>query len=422
MPTDFAEKRRKERRPAEGLTTKLEEANETNGENTMKRSGAVICAFLLFAACTWAQVQEITIGVSLDVTGTGASLGSPGQNALLLAPHVLGGQKVRYILLDNASDPATEVQNVKRLISEDNVDVILGPSTTPSTIGAIETIASAKVPMITFGSTTRLVFPMDAQKKWVFKTTPNDDIFCTALVDEMVRKGVKTLSIIAVNDPYGESWINIMTQEAAPRGIKILTVEKWNRTDPSATAEALRAMSDHPDAIAVAAVGTAAVTPSKALTQLGYKGIIFHCGGMVNPDFLRVGGSAVEGIYSPSPPLIVSAQLPNGYPTKKPGLAFIKLYEAKYGPGSISQYAGHPWDAIKLLEVAIPIAIKKGKPGTVEFREALRDALENDIHNVAGVQAVYNMTPEDHSGIDQRGMVMVKVVNGAWKLESYTKY
>ena len=115
---------------------------------------------------------------------------------------------------------------------------------------------------------------------------------------------------------------------------------------------------------------------------------------------------------------MVSEQLPDGYPTKKKGVAFLKLYEAKYGPGSISQYAGHVWDAIKMLDMAIPVAIKKGKPGTVEFREALRDAMENDMHNVVGVQAVYNMTPADHTGIDQRGMVMVKVVNGAWKLES----
>ena len=199
-------------------------------------------------------------------------------------------------------------------------------------------------------------------------------------------------------------------------------MEKFNRDDPSATAEALHAMSSHPDAIAIAAVGTAADTPSKALSQLGYKGMIYLTGGAVNADFIRVGGSAVEGIYSPSPPMMVSEQLPNGYPTKKTGVAFLKLYESKYGPGSISHYAGHVWDAIKLLDVAIPIAIKKGKPGTVEFREALRDALENDIHNVVGVQAVYNMTPEDHSGIDQRGMVMVKVVNGAWKLVSYPKY
>ena len=207
-------------------------------------------------------------------------------------------------------------------------------------LAVIETIAEAKVPMITFGSTTRLVYPMNAQKKWVFKTTPNDNIYCTALVDEMVRKGVKTLGMIAVNDPYGESWTDIITQEAAAKGIKITSVEKFDRDDPSATAEALHAMSSHPDAIAVAAVGTAADTPSKALYQLGYKGLIFHAGGMVNADFLRVGGSAVEGIYSPSPPMVVSEQLPNGYPTKKTGVAFLKLYESKYGTGSISQYAG----------------------------------------------------------------------------------
>jgi branched-chain amino acid transport system substrate-binding protein len=388
----------------------------------MKRLAAIICAFLLFASYTWAQTKEITIGVDFSTTGPSASLGIPNQNAILLAPHVLGGQKVRYIFLDDASDPATAVQNMKRLISQDNVDIILGPSVTPTTIGAIETIAAAKVPMITLGSTSRLVLPMDAQKKWVFKTTANDNIYCTALVNEMAKKGVKTMGMIAVNDPYGESWTNIITQEAAAKGIKIIDVEKFNRDDPSGTAEALHAMSSHPDAIAIAAVGTSAVTPSKALYQLGYKGLIFLTGGAVNADFLRVGGSAVEGTYSPAPPVIVSEQLPNGYPTKKVGDAFTKLYESKYGQGSISEYAGLAWDIPKLLNVAIPIAIKKGQPGTVEFREALRDALENDIHNVVGDDAVFNMTPEDHSGVDQRGMVMVQVVNGAWKLESYPKY
>ena len=387
----------------------------------MKRSAVVIGAFLIFVACAWTSAQVVTIGVDFSTTGPSASLGIPNQRAMELAPQVIGGLKVRYIHLDDASDPATAVQNVKRLISQDNIDVLIGPSVTPPTIAIIETIAEAKVPIITFGSTTRLVAPMDAKKKWVFKTTPNDNIFCTALVDEMARKGVKTLSLIVVNDPYGESWTTAITQETASKGIKIVDVEKFNRDDPSATAEALHAMSSHPDAIVVSAVGTAADTPSKALSQLGYKGMVFHTGGMVNADFLRVGGSAVDGIYSPSPPMVVSEQLPDGYPTKKAGVAFLRMYEAKYGQGSISQYAGHVWDAIKILDVAIPIAMKKGKPGTVEFREALRDAMENDIHNVVGVQAVYNMTPEDHSGIDQRGMVMVQVVNGSWKLVSYPK-
>ena len=388
----------------------------------MKRSTVMICTLLLFVSCAWVAAQEITIGVDFSITGPSASLGVPDQNAIVLAPHVLGGQKVRYVFLDDASDPATAVQNVKRLISQDNIDVLIGPSVTPTTIGAIETVAAAKVPMLTAGSTSRLVLPMDAQKKWVFKMPPNDDIFCTAMINEMARKGVKTLGMIVVNDPFGESWTSITTQQAATKGIKVIDVEKFNRDDSSATAQALHAMSAHPDAMLIAAVGTAAVTPSKALYQIGYKGLVFQAGGAVNADFLRVGGAAVEGMYSPSPPVIVSEQLPDGYPTKNTGVAFRKLYESKYGPGTVSHYAGHAWDATLWLDAAIPFAIKKGKPGTVEFREALRDALENDIHNLVGVQAVFNMTPENHNGVDQRGMVMVQVVNGAWKLVSYPNY
>jgi branched-chain amino acid transport system substrate-binding protein len=157
------------------LNTKLEEVDEAAGGITMKRSAVAIGAFLLFVACTWAPAQEITIGVTVSTTGSSASLGIPNQNGLFLAPHVLGGQKVRYIFLDDASDPATAVQNVKRLISQDNINVLFGKSVTPVTIAIIETIAGVKVPMITFGSTIRLVLPMNAKKKWVFKTPPNDN-------------------------------------------------------------------------------------------------------------------------------------------------------------------------------------------------------------------------------------------------------
>jgi len=308
------------------------------------------------------------------------------------------------------------------LISENNIDLLIGPSVTPPTIAVTDTVAAAKVPILTMGSTSRLILPMDDKKKWVFKMPPNDDIFCGALINNMVHKGVKTISMIVVDDPFGESWTDITKKLAAEKGIKVLTVEKFNRDDTSAMPQALRAMQGRPDAILIAAVGTPAVTPNRALYERGYKGLIYHAGGMVNPDFLRVGGKAVEGIYSPTPPLVIADQLPNDYPTKKVGVEFLKLYEGKYGPRSRSQYAGHVWDVTKILPVVLPIASKKAKPGTPEFREALREALENNVKNVVGVQAVYNMTPQDHCGIDQRGMAMVKVVNGTWKLDEVAKY
>lgn len=373
-------------------------------------------ALCLAGVSAVAQQPVVNIGVVFSTTGATASLGIPNNNAILMAPKEYGGVKVNYIYLDDASDPDIAVQDVKRLISQDNIDLLLGPSTTPDTVSVIDTMAAAHVPMITMGSASLLVLPMDAKKKWVFKMPPNDNVFGTPVINHMVSKGVKTISLIVADDPYGETWVNIMTKLAAEKGIKILTVEKINRADTSALPQALRAMQGNPDAIVVGVSGTAADLPCQALYQRGYKGLIYLTGGMVNPDFLRVGGKAVEGIYSPSPPLVIAPQLPDGYPTKKVGVEFYKAYEARFGPNSISQYAGHSWDATKILEVAIPIAAKKAKPGTLAFREALRDAMENDTKNIVGVQAVYNMTPEDHCGIDARGVAMVQVVNGAWKL------
>lgn len=387
----------------------------------MRRTTIALCALLALTLCLSAVAQEITIGIDFSTTGAASTLGIPNKNAMMLAPDKIGGYKVKYIYLDDASDPSIAVQNVKRLISQNNIDMLIGPSVTPTTLAVIETIAEAKVPMVTYGSTSRLILPMDAKKRWVFKTTPNDDIFCGALVNQMANRGIKTLAMIVVDDPFGESWTDITTKMAAAKGIKIVDIEKFRRDDNSATAQAIKVMQKNPDAVLIAAVGTPAVTPHLSLVERGYKGKIYHAGGMVNADFIRVGGKSVEGAFSPTPPLVVSEQLPNGYPTKAAALQFLKLYETKYGAGTRSQYAGHVWDTIKLLQQAIPIAAKKGKPGTLQFREALRDALEQ-AKNVVGVQAVYNMTPGDHAGIDQRGMVMVKIENGKWKLDEAPKF
>jgi branched-chain amino acid transport system substrate-binding protein len=262
---------------------------------------------------------------------------------------------------------------------------------------------------------------MDAKRKWVFKTTPNDEVYVTAVVNHMVKRHVKTIALIAVDDPYGESWTAVTRKRAAEKGIRILSIEKFQRNDTSATAQALRAMKGNPDAILVIAAGTPAVTPHRALVERGYKGKIYQTGGAANADFLRLGGKAVEGAYLPAPTVIVAEQLPNGYPTRQTALEFLKIYEQKYGQGSRSTFAGHLWDAVKLLEAAIPVALKMAKPGTVQFREALRSALEN-CKGVKGVSAVYTMTPADHSGINQLGVAMIRIENGGWKLDDHAEF
>lgn len=387
----------------------------------MKTRSLLAALCLLFLALSLhGQTNEITIGVNLSTSGPLASVGIPFKNATLLGPSEIAGHKIRYVFLDDASDPTAAVRNVKRLISEENIDVLLGPTGTPLSLAVINTVAEAKVPMISLGSGSMIVAPMDAKRRWVFKPFPNDDDMAGALVGHMAKHGVKTLSLIAVDDAFGESWIQATTKIAARKNIKILDTERFQRTETSTTAQCLRAMKGNPDAILIAAVGTPAVTPHRNLVERGFKGKIYQSGGAVNPEFLRLGGKDVEGSYTVQTPFIVAEQLPDGYPTKQPALDFLKLYEAKYG--ARAAYAVSPWDSLTLLKVAIPAALKTGaQPGTPQFHEALRTALEN-CKGVVGALAVFNLSPTDHAGVNQLGVTVIRIENGAWKLEEVAAF
>jgi branched-chain amino acid transport system substrate-binding protein len=234
------------------------------------------------------------------------------------------------------------------------------------------------------------------------------------MVKNMAKQGVKTVSVIATDDPFGESNYQAYKTVADKAGIKTLTVEKFKRNDTSVTAQVLRAMKGNPDAVVIIAVGTPAALPHRSVVERGYKGKIYQTGGgAANSDFLRVGGKAVEGGLLPVSPVLVADQLPNGYPTKAEALRFTKAYESKYGP--ISTFAAHAWDALHIIESAVPKALKSAKPGTDKFRDALRSAIEG-TKGYKGAFAVFNMTPADHSGVNEYGMAVVKIENGTWKL------
>jgi branched-chain amino acid transport system substrate-binding protein len=240
------------------------------------------------------------------------------------------------------------------------------------------------------------------------------------MVKHMAKQGVKTVSVIATDDPFGESNTHAYKTIADRAGIKTLTVEKFKRNDTSVTAQVLHALNGNPDAVVIIAVGTPAALPHRALADRGYKGKIYQSGGgAANSDFLRVGGKAVEGGYLPASPVLVASQLPNGYPTKAEAMKFTKAYESKYGP--ISTFAAHAWDALNIIEAAVPKALKSGNPGTEKFREGLRSAIEN-TKGYKGAFAVFNLSPTDHSGVNEYGMSVVKIDKGTWKLEDYAKF
>ena len=380
--------------------------------NFKKSLGAL--AFALGA--TTVAHADVNVGVTVSATGPAASLGIPEKNTIALMPQSIGGQKINYIVLDDASDTTQAVSNTRKLITENKVDIILGSTTTPNSLAMIDVVSENQTPMVSMAASARIVEPMDAKKRWVFKTPQNDIMMSLAIATSMADSGVKTVGFIGFADAYGEGWYQEFSKAAGLKGLTIVANERFARTDTSVTGQVLKIVSAKPDAVLIAGSGTPAVLPQRALKERGYSGKYYQTHGVANNDFLRVGAKDVEATLLPAGPVLVAAQLPAGHPVKKSALDYVGKYEAMYGKGSVSTFGAHAWDAGMLMQVAVANALKKAQPGTTEFRAALRDALEG-VKEVQGAHGIFNMSATDHLGLDQRARVMVKIDNGAWKYQ-----
>ena len=376
----------------------------------IRTSLAAALVALAAASAAWADVN---VGVTLSATGPAASLGIPERNTFELLPTTIAGQKINWIVLDDASDTTKAVTNTRKLLSEDKVDVIVGSTVTPNSLAMIDVVAEAETPMISMAASGRIVDPANPKTHWVFKTPQSDALMADAIAVSMKANGVKTMGYIGFSDAYGESWLAEIKRSAATAGIKVVAEEKYNRTDASVTGQILKIVAANPDAVLIGASGTPAATPQKELAARNYKGKVYQTHGVANPDFLRVVGKEGNGTILPAGPMLVYEQLPADNPIKKSAAEYVTKYEAKYG--TRSTFGGHAWDAYLLLAHAVPEALKKAKPGTKEFRAALRDGLES-ARNIVGAHGVFNMSPQDHNGLDNRARVMIKIEDGKWVL------
>lgn len=376
------------------------------------RTGMAL-AMLGMAGVASAQVK---IGVTLSTTGPAASLGIPEKNTISLLPKQVDGKSIQYIVLDDGSDTSRAVQNMRKLVSEDKVDAVIGSSVTPNSIAMLDVAAETSTPMISLAASRAIIAPVDSKRAWAFKPPQDDKLMADAIAAHMKKHGVKTVSFIGFADAYGDSWFKEFSQSAQQNGIKLLANERYNRGDTSVTGQVLKLVGSNPDAVLIAGAGTPAALPQRALKERGYKGKIYQTHGVANNDFLRVCGKDCEGTYLPAGPLLVAEQLPDSSPVKKSALAYKAAYEKANGLGSVSTFGGHAWDAGQMLMQALPVALSKAQPGTPAFRQALRDALES-IKNLPASHGVFNTTPQNHNGLDQRARVMVQIVNGKWVLQ-----
>lgn len=366
---------------------------------------------IVLAGVSAATPAELTVGVTVSTTGPGASLGVHYRNTFNMLPKTLGGQPVRYIVLDDASDATQAARNAQKLITADNVDVIMGSSSVPNNLAIAEVAAEAKTAHVALA-------PMNlapGKIAWTFVIPQSIPLMIEGVVKHMQANGVKTVGYIGFSDPWGEGIEKALSTLAGPAGIKILVNERYARADTSVAAQVIKIIAANPDAVLIGGSGTPGATPAIALAAQGYKGRLYGNHGMVNPDFIRVGAKTVEGLIAPTGPLVVVEQLPSSNPVKDVATRFVNAYDAAYGVKNRNAFAGYAYDAVLLVEQALPEAMKSANPGTPAFRAALRDSLEK-VHNLVGTHGVYTMSTTNHNGMDERARVLVKVQDGAWKL------
>lgn len=370
-----------------------------------------LATLLSLALAAGSALADITVGISLPTTGPGAALGIPIKNSLEFWPDKIGGEKLKVVLLDDGSDPTHAVQNARKFATEDKADVIVGSALTPTALAISQITGELATPQLAMAP---VELPADKQK-WVFRLPQPISLMAAALLEDMKARKIKTLGFIGYSDPWGEVWLKEITPGLEAAGIKLVATERYARADTSVTGQALKILAAKPDAVLVAGSGAGSALPQTTLVEKGYKGQFYQTHAAANRDVLRVGGAAMEGSILPVGPVLVAEQLPDSHPSKKVGVNYVKQYEGKYGPGSRTTFGAHAADALALLQHAVPVALKKAKPGTPEFRAALRDALETEKDMVAA-NGVYNYSVTDHFGTDKRARVLVQVEKGDFKL------
>ncbi len=355
---------------------------------------------------------DINVGVILPLTGPASTLGIPAKKALDLWPKSIAGQKLNVIVLDDASDPTNGTKNARRLTSEDKVDVIVGSVATPPALAIAEVANETKTPQLSLSP----VPLADGKDAWTFRLPQSNGVMGYAIVEHMKKQKVKTVGFLGYTDTYGESWLQEFTKIATKAGIKIVATERFDRKDTSVTGQALKITAATPDAILIVASGGGAAMPQKEIVARGFKGKIYQTHAAASRDFLKLAEKDAEGAYVVSGPCNVPEQLNDKNPSKAISAGFVQHFEAANGPGSRNQFAGHAFDASVVLEKVLPAALKKAKPGTPEFRDAIRTSLET-MGKTSLCHGTLSYTAKDHWGYTNDTGVILKVVNGDWKVE-----
>ena len=375
---------------------------------------AVVAASLGLAGAAQAQ---ITVGFVTSQSGPGSSIGvlyDRGMKAAAEYAMSVGAEKIKLIQLDDGSDPSSATRNARKLVEENKVDLLIGTATAPSSIAMVAVANELKVPMISISPIT--VPATEAGDRWAIAMPQPPSLMVKVVVDRMKRDGIKNFAYIGFSDAWGDLVYNGAQKPAEADGLKILTNERYARTDTSVTGQVLKMLATHPDAVLLGGSATQGALPPLTLAERGYKGPLYGTPALLNADFIRVGGKAVEGVQVSAGPVIVAEQLPDSHFSKKISMEFRNAYQKANGMATTDGFSAYSFDAWLVFLDAAKRALATAKPGTPEFRVALKNAIFS-TKALVGTHAIYNYKPSDSYGVDERSLVLVRLVGGQWKYQ-----
>jgi branched-chain amino acid transport system substrate-binding protein len=378
----------------------------------MKHFVSAVCitvAAVFCAGSSFASAPTIKIGALFSVTGPPSFLGEPERNSAKMvvdeinAKGGIKGRKLELVVYDTTGDATKAVQAANRLIKEDKVVAIIGPSTTGESMAVLPVAEKEQIPLISCAAGSKITDPV---KKWVFKTAQNDGLAVAKIYEHLNRKKVSKVAIITVSDGFGSSGREQLKANAAKFGIQIVEDSTYSPKDTDMTAQLTKIRGSQAEAIICWGTNPGPAVIAKNVKQLGIKLPLFMSHGVSSKKFIELAGDAAEGIILPSGRVIVSDVLPASDKQKKSLLAFVKDYQNHYKAEG-DHFGGHAWDAVMLLKSAI----ERGG----ETSSQIRDQLEK-TSNFPGIGGIFNYSASDHAGLSKDAFVLVEIKNRDWAL------
>lgn len=378
--------------------------------NVRKTLTTLAAGLLLTLAAGQAPAAEpIKIGSFLAVTGGASFLGDPELKTLQMyideinAKGGVIGRQIELVHYDDGGNPKKSVGFAKRLIQKDKVDIIVGGSTSGSTLAVMPLVDKAKIPFISLAGSVKIINPV---QYWTFKMPHTDSMAAAKIYGDMQRRGISRVALISGSGGFGKSGRAQSLQLARQYGIEIVADESYGAKDTDMTAQLTKIRDTNAQAILNFGFGTGPAIVTKNVRQLGIDLPLYQSHGVASKKFIELAGDAAEGVRLPAAALLVAEMLPDNDPQKPVLLVYKNKFEAKYGP--VSTFGGHAYDGLHIALEAIERA------GSTD-KAKVRDEIEK-TKGFIGTGGIYNMSPRDHLGLSLKAFKMLEIRNGDWTI------